>query len=105
MRVEVHPNTTVGDVIKNICCQMEHFVWFDYGLFADYQDVPRLLDNDEFILSVLAQFEPNGNSNESGMVEQFRAKLSSIKTWGSELLTDKKPRLYMKKYLFLHPQL
>jgi hypothetical protein len=107
VELEVGRNTTAGEVIKMICCRMQHLVWFDYGLFIDYMETSQLIDSDEFILSVMASLETGISSGpkESNIVKQFKGKLSQLKLWGSKLLANKKPKLYCRKYLFLHRDL
>lgn len=81
---------------------MQHPVWFDYALFLDYMEVPRQVDNDELVLDTLHQLE-SSFSGSTNILDRLKEQLSGSNHWSSELRTNRAPRFYVRKYLFLSP--
>lgn len=51
--VYIHKHTTVQEVIEELSVAFKIKSLRDFGLFLDYQGIPRLLDRDEKLLSIL----------------------------------------------------
>ena len=61
--------------------------------------MPRLLDADENICEVMLLVEADVvDEHPSGLFDK-------IQKWGTDLLHGKKSRIYLRKYLFLAPDL
>jgi hypothetical protein len=69
----------------------------DFGLFIDYQCVPRLLDRDEKIYDILTDisydFAENKKSEDTSFWQNILKK--------GEDFFSKKSKIYLKKYLFV----
>lgn len=73
----------------------------DFGLFLEYQNVPRYLDPDEILLEILEEANYELDSPEKFQESMWK----KWKKWGEEMIGSKKSRLFIKKYLFVEDQL
>ncbi len=51
--INISKNTTINEVLQEIAVSFKINSLRDFGLFLDYQDIPRLLDRDEKLKQVL----------------------------------------------------
>lgn len=73
----------------------------DFGLFLEYQGIPRLLDRDEKLFEVLSDIGYEFIEKETKEEGGFWKKVTNLKKWGEEMISGKKSRVYLRKYLFL----